>query len=127
MQAALLGRHWMRWARDVGLRRLSYPKVPLNEALPQFAEGFARSAPTVASETHDAANVTQLQSGLTVASESAFGQFCAVGGESGLSLWLCRVAVCDPVHCMGARACVGGAYVDPRVYERSVCVWPYGL
>ena len=81
MQAAL-----GRSMRVKGLRRLSYPMVPLNEALPQFAEGSVRSSPVVTSRTRDAAAITraitQLRSGLTVASESAFGQFCAVGGES---------------------------------------------
>ena len=83
MQAAL-GRS-MRRPRVKGLRRLSYPMVPLNEALPQFAEGSARSSPVVTSRTRDTAAITQLRNGLTVASESAFGQFCAVGGESGLT------------------------------------------
>ena len=105
MQA--LGRHLIRRSRAVGLRRLSYPIVPLNEALPQFAEGLGRSAPVVVSTRRDAAAVTQLQSGLTVASESAFGQFCAVGGETirVLALFYC-------VRC--------------RFYACGVCVyvWP---
>ena len=49
--------------------------VPLNEALPQFAEGSVRSSPVMTSRTRDAAALTQLRSGLTVTSESALGQF----------------------------------------------------
>lgn len=79
MQA--LGRQLTRGPRDVGLRRLSYPKVPLSEALPQFTETTGRSGPIVAPERREPAVITHLQNGLRVASESAYGQFCAVGGE----------------------------------------------
>ena len=78
MQA--LGRQLARRPRGVGLRRLSYPKVPLSEALPQFTDCTGRSDPIVAPERRDAAVISQLPNGLRVASESAFGQFCAVGG-----------------------------------------------
>ena len=61
------------------MRSLSYPKVPLSEPLPQF-EGDkqhllydpARATPT---------QITQLENGLTVASESALGQLSTIGGE----------------------------------------------
>ena len=96
--------------------------VPLNEALPQFAESSICSAPVVTSRTRDTAAITQLRSGLTVASENVFGQFCAVGGESGLTteclccvMWamLCtvwelrRVSMCGVCVCVcGHMACV---------------------
>lgn len=61
----------------------SFNQPPLTEALPNL--------PNVVYSKHKLSNVktnlTQLPSGIRVASEVAYGEFCTVGGKFKLQLW----------------------------------------
>ena len=92
------------------LRRLSYPRIPLNEPIPQFKD--PSSHPSVDVSSKRATRVTQLSNGLRVASESTIGSFCTLKGKRDSICIGCFIHLaCFTVHRVPLRQAISNGSI----------------